>query len=249
MGPHKTLAVLLFVGSVWACGSTAEHSNDGPEISREQQAALQQASGLLGCNSLHSSDSQVTEATPYTLDSCNSFYCDYRVSESVVSGDSSCGVAALLVCDEECTSGSPCTTTCSPEAVSDLQIDGQLFVPRSCRSGDDENQDYYGVDLDDGTTTLRFAQASDLTQSVLISADGNGAPNAFVGCARFELSRTPLPGTTPFSSAGDVFGTATLQCSGGGHTISGTVSFGCAYPQTVSSAGQACDDADSASSD
>lgn len=109
------------------------------------------------------------------------------------------------------------TLACRAQLTADLQVDGQIFAPNSCRSG--QINGFAGVDLIDDGRTLRVVQKP-TTEPQVILLDNNQVID-FGQCGSMTLERQ----NSVVNEITNVMGNATLNCSAAGHTVEGTVSF------------------------
>jgi hypothetical protein len=120
----------------------------------------------------------------------------------------SLGLAALLLS----------ASACINEITADLKVDGEVFEPTSCRSGQRNN--FAGVDLiDGGGRILRLAQSpANQPQAILIA----GAQVVEVGaCGSMSIERQ----SSTVNDITNVMGEAVLDCAAAGHSVAGSVSF------------------------
>jgi len=104
-----------------------------------------------------------------------------------------------------------------------LQVDGTAFVPTTCRSG--QLRGFGGVELaDDQQRRLRLAQALDGTFQVVYFPPGHPVGQNLGSCGTLTFQN----GIAVVNGVRTVEGSATLNCSGGSDTLSGSVAFeGC----------------------
>lgn len=110
------------------------------------------------------------------------------------------------------------TTGCTAELTSALKVDGESFVPTSCRSG--QLNSFSGVDLvDDQGRTLRLVQSPTNQPNAIVLA-GQGAVE-LGNCGSMSVTRQ----NSTVNDIANVMGEATLECEVDGHSVSGTISF------------------------
>ncbi|PRQ09428.1 hypothetical protein [Enhygromyxa salina] len=121
-------------------------------------------------------------------------------------GSGGCLLAVLL-----------CTTACTNEITATLKVDGESFVPTSCRAGQLNN--FAGVDLiDDAGQTLRLVQSpTNESNAILLGAK----TVEFGACGTFSVERQ----SSAVNDITNVMGEAKLDCEADGRSVSGTVSF------------------------
>lgn len=121
-----------------------------------------------------------------------------------------CGRTATYLCTQSVSD--PGGGACNPAtSITSLTLAGRAFLPTSCQSGDAEGESFFGVDLDDGTHTVRLTQAPDGSSSVYELTDAAPDPaSALPGCPSFFLR----PG---------VNGNVSLDCGTGDQSLQGSV--------------------------
>ncbi len=110
------------------------------------------------------------------------------------------------------------TAACTAELTSDLKVDGESFVPTSCRAG--QVNSFSGVDLiDDSGRTLRLVQSTTNLPSAIVL--GGQAPVDLGSCGAMTVTRQ----SSTVNDITNVMGDATLKCEADGHSVVGTISF------------------------
>ena len=118
-------------------------------------------------------------------------------------------LGALLLC---------AATGCTAELTADLKVDGESFVPTSCRAG--QVNSFAGVDLiDDSGRTLRLVQSTSNKPSAIVLAGGDAIELGPCGAMMVTRQSSSVNDIT------NVMGDATLDCTAGEHSLSGTIVF------------------------
>lgn len=109
---------------------------------------------------------------------------------------------------------------CTPRLSGELRIDGAAFAPTTCHNG--QALGFAGVELGDAAgRRLRVAGNVDGTGSVAVFSPGRATGDDLGRCATLSV----VPQRSRINGVTNLQGTATLNCTTGGHTISGSVTF------------------------
>jgi hypothetical protein len=120
--------------------------------------------------------------------------------------------AALLLCF--------LFAACKAKLDVDLQLDGEDFKPKSCRSG--QPNGFAGIDLVDAAgKRVRLVLQTDGTSQAFLF-EPNAQQGTLIGtCGPMSVSAQ----NSTINDVRNVEGKATLDCSGNGHSVKGTVTF------------------------
>lgn len=110
---------------------------------------------------------------------------------------------------------------CTSKVTGSVKLDGEPFVATECRSGAAFN--FSGIQLADASgRKLRLVQRVDGGISAAVFAPGQAKGDMLDGnCGTIEIQTQ----NSRINNIRNVEGRATLSCSGGGHTLDGTVEF------------------------
>jgi len=109
---------------------------------------------------------------------------------------------------------------CQSKITGTLEVDGEPFVPRECRSG--QAFGFQGIELtDEANRRLRlFASPEGTTSAALLNGDApTGARLGPCGTLVLEAQSSKINNIT------NVKGTARLSCETGTHKVSGNLEF------------------------
>lgn len=110
------------------------------------------------------------------------------------------------------------TAACSNEIKSDLTVNGKPLKVSGCRNG--SVYGFRGVELSGDAATLRIA--STMTGEAEVVVMGGGVTGTELGkCGKFVISDQ----SSTINDVKNVEGKAELDCSSGGFTIKGSVTF------------------------
>lgn len=109
---------------------------------------------------------------------------------------------------------------CSNKLAGELDVDGSRFELESCRSG--QVYGFAGVELraKDGRK-LRLVQTPTGEAGVVLFGDGKTTGEEVALCGPFTVKQQ----NSTINDIKNVEGEASLDCTGGGHTIKGSVAF------------------------
>ncbi|MBK8259375.1 MAG: hypothetical protein IPK82_42810 [Polyangiaceae bacterium] len=109
---------------------------------------------------------------------------------------------------------------CQAKLSSSVTVDGKPFSAESCRSG--QAAGFTGVDLvgTDGSR-LRLVTMPNGQAAAHIFAPGAATSTELGACGPFTVERQ----NSQINDIYNVKGTATLSCTSGGHSVSGTITF------------------------
>jgi hypothetical protein len=109
---------------------------------------------------------------------------------------------------------------CENKLSGSLELDGQLFELDSCRSG--QVYGFSGVELrDKDGNKLRLVQTPTGDGQVILMPKGSETGIDLGTCGPFQVSTQ----NSTINDVKNVEGRAKLECSTGGHTLKGKVSF------------------------
>jgi hypothetical protein len=111
-----------------------------------------------------------------------------------------------------------CLSACRAELSSTLQVDGNAFMPTSCRSGEINN--FMGVDLiNDAGLTLRLVQSPANRPSLILIDGANVTELGECGQLTIQQQNSMVNNVT------NVEGSGSLDCKTEARSVSGTFSF------------------------